>query len=103
MAGSGATTAMAAATAFSQVSVTGIGDPESSVPAEAGALLSRRVPRLGGCAPRSIPALAGQALAPDPLDPAHVRTKQAAPSIDAQRAPADPPSGELLIVVPGLS
>jgi hypothetical protein len=40
MAGSGPTTALAAATAFSQVSVTGIGDPESSVPAEAGALLS---------------------------------------------------------------
>src|SRR5450759_4304310 len=40
MAGSGPTTSLAAATAFSQVSVTGIGDPESSVPAEAGALLS---------------------------------------------------------------
>src|SRR5450759_730353 len=40
MAGSGPTTSLAAATAFSQVSLTGIGDPESSVPAEAGALLS---------------------------------------------------------------
>ncbi len=40
MAGSGPTTAWAAATPFSQVSVTGIGDPESSVPAEVGALLS---------------------------------------------------------------
>ena len=40
MAGSGPTTALAAATAFSQVSVTGIGDPNESVPAELGALWS---------------------------------------------------------------
>ncbi len=40
MAGSGPTTALAAATAFSQVSLTGIGDPNWSVPAEVGALLS---------------------------------------------------------------
>ncbi len=40
MAGYGPTTALAAATAFSQVSLTGIGDPDASVPAEVGALLS---------------------------------------------------------------
>jgi hypothetical protein len=40
MAGSGPTTASAAATAFSQVNLTGIGDPSWSVPAEVGALLS---------------------------------------------------------------
>lgn len=41
MAGSGPTAASAAATAFWQFSVTGIGDPEPSVPAAVGALLSQ--------------------------------------------------------------